>query len=106
MGDSLMGPSQVKHALKVCQEAEAWFLLSFWGAEDAPLSHYGGAHGFDINGAHHVHLLSTQQGHLLIEEANALHSTAGNGALGSRLEASVACASGAGRGAGGGPTPS
>ena len=59
-----------------------WFLLSIWGAEDAPISHHGGAHGFDISGAHHAHLLCVRgkseeredpQG-LLIEGVNALDS--------------------------------
>ena len=58
---------------------QAWFILSIWGAEDAPMSHHGGAHSFDITGAHHAHLIS-MKGHeaqsLLIEEANCLHSTA------------------------------
>ena len=58
---------------------QAWFILSIWGAEDAPISHHGGAHSFDITGAHHAHLIS-MKGHeaqsLLIEEANSLHSTA------------------------------
>lgn len=77
-----MGPSQILHALKICQDAlrsQAWFILSIWGAEDAPMSHHGGAHSFDITGAHHAHLIS-MKGHeaqsLLIEEANCLHSTA------------------------------
>lgn len=34
-----------------------WFLLSFWGAEDGPISHHGGAHSFDLTGACHAHLL-------------------------------------------------
>ena len=52
-----------------------------WGAEDAPVSYHGGAHGFDTNGAHHAHLLCVRgkegepQG-LLIEGVNALHSAA------------------------------
>eukprot|EP00434_Breviolum_minutum_P013790 symbB.v1.2.012166.t1/scaffold832.1/size159137/11 len=80
MGESLLGPSQILHALKICQEAvqlhAAWFILSIWGAEDAPISHHGGAHGFDVNGAHHAHLLTIKGDEsLLIEEANALHSS-------------------------------
>ena len=61
-----------------------WFLLSIWGAEDAPISHHGGAHGFDTTGAHHAHLLCVRgrseepedpRG-LLIEGVNALDSSA------------------------------
>ncbi|CAE7516794.1 unnamed protein product [Symbiodinium sp. CCMP2592] len=88
MGESLLGPSQILHALQVCKDAFAkqaeWFLLSIWGAEDAPISHHGGAHGLDISGAHHAHLLCVRgrseeredpQG-LLIEGVNALDSAA------------------------------
>ena len=124
MGESLLGPSQIRHTLQVCQAAFAkhaaaregnggylyfcfcflgvlssllgllwhqskdWFLLSMWGSEDAPISHHGGAHGFDYNGAHHAHLLCVRgrgassgeeregpQG-LLIEGVNALDSAA------------------------------
>ena len=56
--------------------SEAWFILSIWGAEDAPISHHGGAHGFDVTGAHHAHLLTIKGDEsLLIEQANALHSS-------------------------------
>ncbi|CAE7467449.1 unnamed protein product [Symbiodinium sp. CCMP2456] len=88
MGESLLGPSQIQHALQVCKSAFAkqaeWFLLSIWGAEDAPISHHGGAHGFDTTGAHHAHLLCVRgrseeredpRG-LLIEGVNALDSAA------------------------------
>lgn len=88
MGESLLGPSQIQHALQVCKNAFAkqaeWFLLSIWGAEDAPISHHGGAHGFDTTGAHHAHLLCVRgrseepedpRG-LLIEGVNALDSSA------------------------------
>lgn len=34
-----------------------WFLLCFWSCVDAPVSHHGGAHGFDLSGVHHIHLL-------------------------------------------------
>jgi len=98
MGDSLMGPSQLRHSLGGCLEALAagcpWFLLSAWGAEDSPVSHRGSAHGFDISGAHHMHLLVVRgdtasagqvtSGHpqadcsraLLLESTNALSTAA------------------------------
>lgn len=87
MGESLMGPAQVLHALGVCQEAldgqAPWFMLSIWGAEDAPISYHGGAHSFDLTGSHHAHLLATRSNEcrtsmqgLLLEAANSLHSNA------------------------------
>eukprot|EP00930_Biecheleria_cincta_P087807 TRINITY_DN77043_c0_g1_i1.p1 TRINITY_DN77043_c0_g1~~TRINITY_DN77043_c0_g1_i1.p1 ORF type:complete len:409 (+),score=61.78 TRINITY_DN77043_c0_g1_i1:74-1300(+) len=81
MGESLMGPTQVLHALRVCQEAlggqAPWFMLSIWGAEDAPISHHGGAHSFDLTGSHHAHLLAMRSNEcLLLEAANSLHSNA------------------------------
>jgi len=81
MGESLIGPEQIMHALDTCIKVHAsWFILSFWGAEDAPISHHGGAHGFDVTGAHHVHLLVVLSPStigcscLLLEGANALHA--------------------------------
>ncbi|CAJ1409532.1 unnamed protein product [Effrenium voratum] len=81
MGESLMGPRQIAHALQVCQstlgpDAAGWFLLSVWGAEDGPISHHGGAHSFDLTGACHAHLLQVSGKSLLLEAANALHSNA------------------------------
>lgn len=86
MGESLLAPSQVLHALRLCREALEsnalqWFLLSMWGDEDAPLSHHGGAHDFDVTGANHAHLLlvrrpgESEVKGLLLEMANALHSS-------------------------------
>eukprot|EP00927_Polykrikos_kofoidii_P020041 TRINITY_DN19442_c0_g1_i1.p1 TRINITY_DN19442_c0_g1~~TRINITY_DN19442_c0_g1_i1.p1 ORF type:complete len:464 (-),score=58.17 TRINITY_DN19442_c0_g1_i1:160-1551(-) len=98
LGEGLMGPGQVLHALKTSFDivsgasSAPWCLVSWWGDEDAPVSHHGGAHGFDVNGSHNVHLLivrTDKQGCsgvppacgeevtcLLIESANALHSFA------------------------------
>lgn len=87
MGESLLGPPQVRHTLRSCLEALdagcCWFLISLWGTEDAPVSHHGGAHGFDLSGVHHVHLLAVRSvAHgggcqcLLLEAANTLHSVA------------------------------
>lgn len=86
LGEGLMGPSQVLHAVRKCiagleSSSMPWFLLSMWGDEDAPISHHGGAHGFDLTGAHHAHLLAVRcpegQGEVrcvMLEQANALHS--------------------------------
>lgn len=80
LGDSLMGPSQLRHSLGGCLEALAagcpWFLLSVWGAEDSPISHRGTAHGFDINGAHHMHLLVTHAASALGGHAGSGHADA------------------------------
>lgn len=85
MGETLLGPLQIQHALTACLEVmrskgSRWFLLSFWGCEDAPVSYHGGAHGFDLNGSHHVHLLvvssaenSSDARGLLVEATNSLH---------------------------------
>eukprot|EP00929_Paragymnodinium_shiwhaense_P044346 TRINITY_DN22751_c0_g1_i1.p1 TRINITY_DN22751_c0_g1~~TRINITY_DN22751_c0_g1_i1.p1 ORF type:complete len:439 (-),score=51.89 TRINITY_DN22751_c0_g1_i1:422-1738(-) len=88
LGEGLMGPQQLAHALETCvgalqSGALPWFLLSWWGDEDAPVSHHGGAHGFDICGCHHVHFLALRPAGgadlgsaqcLMLEQANALHS--------------------------------
>lgn len=87
MGEAMTGPRQVLHTLAAAVRAldagAGWFLLSMWGCEDAPLSHHGGAHGFDLNGAHHVHLLAVRGAGaageargLLLEATNALHTLA------------------------------
>lgn len=61
MGEALISPAQVRHASASCIGALGkkipWFVLSLWSDEDAPVSHHGGAHGFDICGSHHAHLV-------------------------------------------------
>jgi len=86
IGESLIGPAQVLRTLSACMETlsapRSWVLLSVWGTEDAPVSHHGCAHGFDLSGAHHIHLLAVrgQQAEsepqcLLLEATNALSAT-------------------------------
>lgn len=84
MGETLTGSRQILHSLAACIEligrGAPWVILSVWGTEDAPMSHHGGAHDFDLHGSYHFHLILAPAASgtrcLLLESTNALSSSA------------------------------